>query len=62
MERDYLKRLPDLPPAQQKAAAQAIACSIVYADPMDLTKMLNIPPGTGILEGVRITQGLFYPA
>jgi hypothetical protein len=34
---------------------------IIYADPMDLTKMLDIPPGTQILEGVRDTQKLFYP-
>jgi hypothetical protein len=34
---------------------------IIYADPMDLTKMLDIPPGTEVLNGVRDTQGLFYP-
>jgi hypothetical protein len=40
---------------------------IVYADPMDLTKMLDIKPGTsdpekGPLAGVRDTQALFYPS
>jgi len=34
---------------------------IIYADPMDLTKMLNIAPGTQVLTGVRDTQALFYP-
>ncbi|MDR1969585.1 MAG: hypothetical protein LBQ32_13005 [Burkholderiaceae bacterium] len=34
---------------------------MIYADPMDLTKMLDIPPGTQVLDGVRDTQGLFYP-
>src|SRR5581483_2831920 len=34
---------------------------MIYADPMDLTKMLDIPPGTQILNGVRDTQKLFYP-
>jgi hypothetical protein len=34
---------------------------IIYADPMDLTKMLDISPGTQILDGVRETQRLFYP-
>jgi hypothetical protein len=34
---------------------------IIYADPMDLTKMLDIPPGTEVLNGVRDTQQLFYP-
>ena len=35
--------------------------SIIYADPMDITKMLNIPPGTHVLDGVRDVQNLFYP-
>lgn len=30
------------------------------ADPMDLTKMLNLPPGTKTLDGVRDVQHLFY--
>jgi hypothetical protein len=34
---------------------------IIYADPMDLTKMLDLEPGTGNLDGVRVTQALFYP-
>jgi hypothetical protein len=34
---------------------------MIYADPMDLTKMLNISPGTRVLNGVRDTQPLFYP-
>jgi hypothetical protein len=34
---------------------------IIYADPMDLTKMLDIEPGTRPLQGVRDTQVLFYP-
>lgn len=34
---------------------------IIYADPMDLTKMLDIAPGTQVLNGVRDTQRLFYP-
>jgi len=33
---------------------------IIYADPMDLTKMLDIAPGTQVLSGVRDTQRLFY--
>ena len=50
----YLKGLPAVPPLFQS--------EIVYADPMDLTKMLDIPPGTGVLEGVRETQKLFFPS
>jgi hypothetical protein len=36
------------------------AHDIIYADPMDLTKMLDIEPGTRPLDGVRDTQVLFY--
>jgi hypothetical protein len=35
---------------------------IIYAEPMDLTKMLDIVPGTQVLNGVRDTQRLFYPS
>lgn len=61
MEKDFLRGLKNESPALQDKVAQALAVPIVYADPMDLTKMLNIPPGTSILPGVRDTQGLFYP-
>jgi hypothetical protein len=40
----------------------ALNNKIIYADPMDLTKMLDIPPGTLVLQGVRDTQRLFYPS
>ena len=44
-----------------EAATRSIqAAPIIYADPMDITKMLNIPPGTQILDGVRVAQALFY--
>ena len=42
-------------------AATLASSRIIYADPMDLTKMLDIPPGTQVLNGVRDTQRLFYP-
>jgi hypothetical protein len=55
MEKEYLEYLKGLP-----AAPPLFQSEIVYADPMDLTKMLDIPPGTGVLEGVRETQKLFF--
>jgi hypothetical protein len=33
---------------------------MIYADPFDLTKMLDVFPGTGVLDGVRDTQPLFW--
>ena len=38
-----------------------VANEIIYADPMDLTKMLNLEPGTGNLDGVRVAQALLDP-
>jgi hypothetical protein len=40
---------------------QAMCSDMIYADPADLTKMLDIPPGTFILQGVGSTEELFYP-
>jgi len=51
MEKRFLDSHPQ-PPAPNR---------IIYADPMDLTKMLDIPPGTQVLDGVRTTQSQFYP-
>jgi hypothetical protein len=51
MEREFLST-HSVPPSLNR---------IIYADPMDLTKILNIAPGTKVLNGVRDTQRLFYP-
>jgi hypothetical protein len=61
MEKSFLGNLPGLPQAMQDAAARAMQTKVVYADPMDITKMLDIPPGTETLPGVRDTQALLYP-
>ncbi len=52
MEKAFLKGL---------AAPLSSGPRIIYADPMDLTKMLDLEPGTGNLDGVRLAQQLFYP-
>jgi hypothetical protein len=68
MEREYLAGLVsrltagDLPPDAVNQLLTAMRGEIVYADPMDLTKMLDILPGTRPLDGVRDTQALFFPA
>ena len=61
MEKDYLKSVKKASKKQQPLVQEASSCSIIYADPMDLTKMLDIPPGTTTLRGVQETQGLFFP-
>lgn len=55
LEREYLARLKVMPSVPALFQNQ-----IVYADAMDLTKMLDISPGIGALMGVLETQKLFY--
>jgi hypothetical protein len=62
MEKEYLRGLQGQPEEVRAPAAAALHRSrVVYADPMDITKMLDIPPGTGPLPGVRDTQRLLFP-
>ncbi|MGD2108690.1 MAG: hypothetical protein PVI86_04795 [Phycisphaerae bacterium] len=61
MEKEFLRSLPTLSDATQTAAREAMKSEIVYADPMDLTKMLDVPPGTGPLPGVAGMLKLYYP-
>jgi len=60
MEKEFLRSLPDQSEAVQESVRNALMCDIVYADPMDLTKMLDIPPGTQVLAGVGEFLKLFY--
>ena len=53
LEKDHVRRIKD--------CSIINSSKIIYADQMDLTKMLCIEPGTFILNGVRDTQDLFYP-
>jgi hypothetical protein len=61
MEKGFLRDLPGLSAATRAAAGRALRAEMVYADPMDLTKMLDIAPGTRNLAGVAATQKRFYP-
>lgn len=61
MEKEFLRSLPSQPKAVRESVYEAIACDIIYADPMDLTKMLDILPGTQVLAGVGKMLKLFYP-
>lgn len=44
----------------RQAIERANLQEVIYADPLDLTKMLKIVPGTQTLNGVRDTLRLFY--
>jgi hypothetical protein len=61
MEKTFLRTLDDQSEAIRESAQEAMSCDIIYADPMDLTKMLDIVPGTHVLAGVGDTLKLFYP-
>jgi hypothetical protein len=60
MEKEYLQSF-NADREQYRVRISLATNQIIYADPMDLTKMLNVAPGTGTLPGVRDTQAHFYP-
>jgi hypothetical protein len=62
MERAHLESLKNNPEAAAELRAFVESYRVQYADPMDLTKMLNIAPGTEVLPGVAKAMKLFYPA
>jgi hypothetical protein len=61
MEYEFWKNLGSYSPGIQEEAMKANKIPWVLADPMDLTKMLNIAPGQVSLDGVRDIQELFFP-
>ena len=62
MEKEFVRSMGDQPEEVQERFREALECDVVYADPMDLTKMLGIEPGTQVLGGVGEMLKLFYPA
>lgn len=62
IEREFANNIQNYSQAIQETFRKANEAPMLLADPMDITKMLNVPPGTGTLDGVRDMQELFYPA
>jgi len=60
MEKEYIRSMDEYSDSTKEAFRKALQQEIVYADPMDLTKMLDIPPGTQVLGGVGEILKLFY--
>lgn len=60
MEKDFLRKLDELPAKMRAAAECALRAPIVLADPMDLTKMMDVPPGPEVLPGVASMLKMFY--
>ncbi len=60
LEFEFTQWLNSLPAEERAERTKEFATAIVYADPMDLTKMLDIAPGIETLDGVRDFQTLFF--
>ena len=60
MEKDFLRSLKEQPDSVREAFLEKLDYGVVYADPMDLTKMLDISPGTQVLGVVGTMLKLFY--
>lgn len=61
MERAHVQSAKEGNEAAILAIKRANGQSVIYADPLDITKMLNIVPGTFTLDGVRDILPLLYP-
>lgn len=62
LECEYMNNVKALPKGQREALIDAMRSRVVYADPSDITKMLDDAPGTFVLDGVRDSLRLLYPA
>ncbi len=60
MERTHLQTAHERSEVIQEAIERANRQQVIYADPVDLTKMLNIAPGTKTLPGVGEMLLQFY--
>lgn len=60
MEKQHLQGLDQQPEVIQASVRKALKKPIVLADPVDLTKMLDIPPGLTELQGVASIIKKFY--
>ena len=60
MEKTEWKKLDEQPDHVRAQMEQAAKAPIILADPVDLTKMLDIPPGLGELQGVASMLMKYY--
>ena len=60
IEKVELRKLKQQPTYIRRRTEHALAAPVVLADPIDLTKMLNIPPGLTELRGVASMLMKFY--
>ena len=60
MEKDNARLAHQSKEEELRLRKLAASFRVIYADPIDLTKMLNIPTGTKELPGVAKILKLFY--
>lgn len=60
LEKEYLMILQRKNNQEISSPSGKISSNVIYADPADLTKMINISPGVSTLDGVRDIQNIFY--
>ena len=60
MEKVELRKLKQQPAHIRRQTERRLAAPVVLADPIDLTKMLNIPPGLTELQGVASMLMKYY--
>lgn len=60
MEKVELRKLEQQPDHIRRRMEHCLSAPIVLADPIDLTKMLDIPPGLSELQGTASILKLFY--
>lgn len=60
LEKVELRKLKQQPTHIRQRTERCLAAPVVLADPIDLTKMLDIPPGLSELQGVASMLMRFY--
>ena len=60
MEKDFLRKLGQQSAEIRQQVERHLAAPMILADPGDLTKMLDIPPGLEVLQAVGSMLSKFY--
>ncbi len=60
MEKVEMRNLDEQPEHIREQMEKHLAAPLILADPVDLTKMLDVPPGLSELQGVASMLGMYY--
>jgi hypothetical protein len=62
LEKENIRKMDEFPDRIRVPMKEALNAPIVLADPFDLTKMLDIPPGLSEMQGTATMLKMFYPS